>query len=32
MDVAVDAIFPRPGDYLARGSPIFDATEPDLTE
>src|SRR5271165_98154 len=32
MDGAVDAIFPRPGDHFARGWPILDATEPDLTE
>src|SRR5271168_333748 len=32
MNRAVDAIFARPGDHLARRRPIFDAAESHLTE
>src|SRR3984885_8866432 len=32
MNRAVDAVFARPSDHLARSRPIFDAAEPDLTE
>src|SRR3984885_6718313 len=32
MDRAVDAKFARPSDHLARGRPVLDATESNLTE
>ena len=32
MDGAVDAVFARPGDHLARRRPVFDAAEPHLAE
>ena len=32
MDRAVDAVFARPGDHLARRRPILDAAKSDLAE